>query len=74
MSDTPVSDKLEQMQVKVSAIEEKKLNLEKNFQATRQKIAELQQAIKELEKNALQIAGAIAMCEDLMTTTENPDA
>lgn len=68
------SEKLVTMQVKVSDIEEKKTNLEKNAKVLIEQIRKLEEEIINHKTDLVRIQGAIAMCTDLMQSTENPDA
>lgn len=74
MTNKKPSDKLAIMQVKISDIEEKKSNLELNVRELVKQIQTKEQEIINLKTDLVRLQGAIAMCTDLMQSTENPDA
>jgi hypothetical protein len=69
-----VTEKLGKMQIKVSDVEEKKTTLETNAKELVKQIQIKEQEIINLKTDLVRLQGAIAMCTDLMQSTENPDA
>jgi len=69
-----VTEKLDKMQIKVSDVEEKKTTLETNAKELVKQIQIKEQEIINLKTDLVRLQGAIAMCTDLMQSTENPDA
>jgi septal ring factor EnvC (AmiA/AmiB activator) len=70
---TKVTEKLAVMQVQVSEIETKKNNLEANARNMVEQIKATEQQLINLKTDLVRVQGAIAMCTDLLQSTENPD-
>jgi len=68
---TPVTDKLEKMNVSKSIIETKISELEEIFEQQKSAIKQYQGAIAQLEREANSTVGAIAVLKELLQEDDN---